>query len=164
MMQEIYQRGPIACGIAVPPGLMNYTGGIYEDKTGAKEIDHEVSVVGWGVENGTKYWLVRNSWGSYWGESGFFRVVRGVDNIAIEEECAWATPVDTWTQKKTHKTTQAEKDDPRNAPYRMTEEMKEESFLKDTKTCRRDPATVFEGGEKKSGPMAWETIDVKALP
>ena len=76
---------------------MNYTGGIFEDKTGEKDIDHEVSVVGWGVENGTKYWLVRNSWGSYWGESGFFRVVRGVDNIAIEEECAWATPVDTWT-------------------------------------------------------------------
>ena len=46
----------------------------------------------------------------------------------------------------------------------MTEQMTEESFLKDTKTCRRDPATVFEGGEKKTGPMAWETIDVSALP
>ena len=50
MKQEIYQRGPIACGIAVPPALMNYTGGIFYDKSGAKEIDHEVSVVGWGVQ------------------------------------------------------------------------------------------------------------------
>lgn len=118
MMQEIYQRGPIACGIAVPPGFLNYTGGIYEDKTGADDIDHEVSVVGWGVENGVKYWLVRNSWGSYWGENGFFRVVRGVNNIAIETDCAWATPVDTWTTKVTHKTTAEEKSDPRNDPYR----------------------------------------------
>lgn len=105
MKQEIYQRGPIACGIAVTPALMNYTGGIFEDKTGEKDIDHEVSVVGWGVENGVKYWLVRNSWGSYWGEKGFFRIVRGVDNLAIESECAWATPKDTWTNKVTHKTT-----------------------------------------------------------
>ena len=46
---------------------MNYTGGIFIDKTGAKEIDHEISVVGWGVENGVKYWIGRNSWGTYWG-------------------------------------------------------------------------------------------------
>ena len=105
MMQEIYQRGPIACGIAVPDGFMNYTGGIFIDKTGSKEIDHEISVVGWGVEDGVKYWIGRNSWGSYWGENGFFRVERGVNMIAIEEECAWATPVDTWTNKVTHKTT-----------------------------------------------------------
>ena len=49
--------------------------------------------------------------------------------IAIEEECAWATPVDTWTERKMHKTTQEEKDDPRNDPYRMTKEMTEDGFL-----------------------------------
>jgi cathepsin X len=34
MMQEIYQRGPIACGVAVPDALEKYTGGIFDDKTG----------------------------------------------------------------------------------------------------------------------------------
>ncbi len=42
-------------------------GGIYSQKVLIPEINHEVSIVGWGVENGVSYWKVRNSWGSYWG-------------------------------------------------------------------------------------------------
>jgi cathepsin X len=68
MMQELFQRGPIACGVAVPDALETYTGGIFNDTTGDTELVHAVSVVGYGVENGVKYWNVRNSWGSHWGE------------------------------------------------------------------------------------------------
>lgn len=116
-MQEIYQRGPIACGIAVPDSLENYTGGIYEDTTGDMNIVHDVSVVGYGVENGTKYWVVRNSWGTHYGEQGFVRVIRGKNNINIESDCAWATPKDTWTKPVMHKSTDEEKNDPRNKKY-----------------------------------------------
>jgi len=98
MMQEIYQRGPIACGIAVPVELDYYTGGVFCDTTGDMNIVHDISVVGYGVtEDGQKYWTVRNSWGTHWGENGTFRVCRGVNNIAIESDCSWATPKDTWT-------------------------------------------------------------------
>lgn len=114
MMQEIYQRGPIACGVAVPDALEDYTGGIYIDTTNDTDIVHDISVVGFGVENGVKYWTVRNSWGANWGEDGFFRVIRGVNNIAIESDCAWATPTDTWTNQWIHHTTQEEKDDKTN--------------------------------------------------
>ena len=87
MMQHIYQKGPIACGIAVPQDFYkNYTGGVYRDTTGNKDIVHDISIVGYGVENGTKYWLGRNSWGETWGEGGFFKVVRGENNIAIESD------------------------------------------------------------------------------
>jgi cathepsin X len=115
MMQEIAQRGPIACEIAVPDSLEAYKGGIYCDTTGDLNPVHDVEVVGYGVEaNGDKYWLVRNSWGTHWGENGFVKVCRGTNNIAIESDCAWATPKDTWTADQRHTTTQAELDDPRN--------------------------------------------------
>jgi cathepsin X len=49
MMQEIQQRGPIACGIAVPDSLEEYTGGVYCDTTGDLNVVHSISVVGYGV-------------------------------------------------------------------------------------------------------------------
>ena len=83
MMNEIYKRGPISCTIAVTEELMNYTTGVFKDKTGRKDLDHDISVVGWGVDNGVKYWTIRNSWGSYWGEGGNLRLIRGEDNLGI---------------------------------------------------------------------------------
>jgi cathepsin X len=79
MKAEIYARGPIACTIAVTTELVTYTGGIFNDTTGNLDLDHEISVVGWGVERGTPYWIIRNSWGTYWGEKGWFRLARGTN-------------------------------------------------------------------------------------
>ena len=60
MINEIYQRGPITCAIAVTEELRNYTKGIFYDKTGRVEEDHDISVTGWGEENGVKYFRVAN--------------------------------------------------------------------------------------------------------
>jgi len=95
IMAEIYARGPVSAGIDAD-GLRGYVGGIYSD-TPDFEINHIVSIVGWGTaEDGTKYWVVRNSWGQYWGEMGYFRIIRGVNSLGIEDEVAWATP-GVWT-------------------------------------------------------------------
>lgn len=161
MMQEIYQRGPIACGVAVPDALENYTSGIFHDTTGDMDIVHDISVVGYGVDtDGTKFWNVRNSWGTQFGESGLFRVIRGINNIAIESDCAWATAVDTWTDDKRHHTTEEEKKasttDWLAAPV--------EGFLdQPRKTCRSGKA-VFTEGERPPAVYAWDEIDAATIP
>jgi cathepsin X len=163
MMQEIHQRGPIACGVAVPDSLENYTGGIYEDKTGDTEIVHDISVTGFGVtDDGVKYWTVRNSWGSHWGEQGFFRVVRGTNNIAIETDCAWATPKDTWTNDERHHTTQEERDDPLNKELMKDMPEVKPKFLT-SKTCRAEKA-FFKHGARPPMKYAWDEVDEADLP
>lgn len=55
--------------------LQLYQSGIFNGHCGTK-LDHAVVVVGYGTENGKDYWIVRNSWGSGWGEEGYFRMRR----------------------------------------------------------------------------------------
>jgi len=162
MMQEIYQRGPIACGIAVPDALENYTSGVFQDTTGDMDIVHDISIVGYGVDNGTKYWTVRNSWGTHYGESGFVRVIRGINNIAIESDCAWATPKDTWSLPVKHITTDEEKNDPRNKASNSEVTPATDLFM--TKGGCRVAEAFFENGEKPLEVHSWEEIDSDTLP
>ena len=46
-------------------------------------VNHAVTVVGYGTEDGVDYWLVKNSWGSRWGDKGFIKMKRGVNMCGI---------------------------------------------------------------------------------
>lgn len=50
----------------------------YNCDSSSKSIDHAVVIEGYGTENGKDYWLVRNSWGTSWGESGYIKMKRDV--------------------------------------------------------------------------------------
>lgn len=108
MMSELVANGPLNVGIYVSDEFHAYAGGVYAetDLSVSSEwnplvpTNHAVVVVGYGrcpqtlVENdpsgcnvgqeGWPYWKVKNSWGSSWGESGYFRLLLGVDEIAVE--------------------------------------------------------------------------------
>jgi len=103
MMKEIYARGPIACAAVTTFDFMaNYTqnfgvkrDGVYIDHKNYTEadVDHIIELAGWGeTDLGTKYWVIRNSWGTYWGDAGWFKLERGVNSVLVESSCDWAVP------------------------------------------------------------------------
>ncbi|OWM83554.1 hypothetical protein CDL15_Pgr006200 [Punica granatum] len=65
-----------------------YSSGVFMGECGT-ELTHAVTVVGYGIgEDGTKYWLIKNSWGTTWGEEGYMRIAREID--AAEGLCGIA--------------------------------------------------------------------------
>jgi len=94
IMAEISTRGPVAVGIDATV-LEDYTGGIIT-KTSPSSINHIVSIVGYGTDNGVDYWIGRNSWGQYWGEKGYFRIIRNKNALGIESMVSWAVPKKFW--------------------------------------------------------------------
>merc|ERR1719411_2093808 len=76
-------HGAVVTGVAAAGPFSQYKGGIFSGCSSSAQPDHAVAVVGYGTENGVDYWLVKNSWGSSWGEKGYIRVKRGVKMCGI---------------------------------------------------------------------------------
>jgi len=76
MMEAVMQQ-PVSVAIAASSlWFQFYSKGVWSRGCG-KSVDHGVLVVGFGSENGKDYWNVKNSWGPFWGENGYFRLARG---------------------------------------------------------------------------------------
>ncbi|XVF25664.1 hypothetical protein REPUB_Repub13aG0233000 [Reevesia pubescens] len=74
---------------AAGPAFRFYSKGVFTGECGT-EVNHAVTIVGYGTsEDGTKYWLIKNSWGEKWGEGGYMRIKRDFD--APEGLCGIAT-------------------------------------------------------------------------
>lgn len=89
MQTDIIKYGPIVVGFYVyddfKPFFNATPKGIYTRKSGTSLLGgHGVTVMGWGEENGTPYWLVHNSWGEAWGDEGYFRIKRGNNECGFE--------------------------------------------------------------------------------
>jgi len=68
-------EGPVAISVAAADWAL-YMNGIFDGCSKDAVVDHAVTLFGYGEENGAKYWTVRNSWGSLWGEDGYIRLLR----------------------------------------------------------------------------------------
>uniref|UniRef100_A0A3Q2LB56 Cathepsin B n=1 Tax=Equus caballus TaxID=9796 RepID=A0A3Q2LB56_HORSE len=92
IMAEIFKNGPVEAAFTVYSDFLQYKSGVYQHVAGDMMGGHAVRILGWGVENGTPYWLVGNSWNTDWGDNGFFKILRGQDHCGIESEIVAGIP------------------------------------------------------------------------
>ncbi|XP_064087023.1 crustapain-like [Macrobrachium nipponense] len=88
LQKAVHDVGPVSvCIDAGQPSFGSYGGGVYyEPYCDTYYANHAVNVVGYGAQGGMDFWLVRNSWGTWWGEGGYIKMARNQGNM-----CAIAT-------------------------------------------------------------------------
>jgi len=92
MLEQLIQAGPYAISIdATSSEMKSYKAGVAnpagcKSGIGNNRLNHAVLLVGFGSENGQDYWKIKNSWGSTWGENGYYRIVRGSNKCGVAED------------------------------------------------------------------------------
>eukprot|EP01052_Picozoa_sp_SAG31_P014146 SAG31_NODE_869_length_11344_cov_15.137839_7_plen_585_part_00 len=99
MQQELMMHGPLEAGIELFQDFASYKSGVYTLSVNASYGGgHAVEIIGWGsdtLKSGEKidYWTVQNTYGTSWGEKGYFRIRRGTNEIGIEQEVIAGRPL-----------------------------------------------------------------------
>nr|CAX72658.1 Cathepsin L precursor [Schistosoma japonicum]CAX74801.1 Cathepsin L precursor [Schistosoma japonicum] len=85
LMNAVATIGPVS--VAINAGLSSfsmYKSGIYSDPecaSASEDLDHGVLLVGYGIEDGKPYWLIKNSWGEDWGDKGYVKILKDSKNM-----------------------------------------------------------------------------------
>jgi len=85
-------KGPVSIAIEADTRYFQlYSSGVLDSPSCGTSLDHGVLIVGYGTDSGTPYWLVKNSWGTGWGDQGYVKILRsnstddaGVCGIAMQ--------------------------------------------------------------------------------
>lgn len=113
MMSELFVHGPFVVSISNDEQLLSHKTGVFSSKSGNLnswvlngkkkpsfvKVDHSMLLVGWGEEENPrtglieKFWILQNTWGTSWGEDGYFKIRRGIDELGVESMCEAGIPV-----------------------------------------------------------------------
>jgi len=91
LMTAVYGQPVSAAVEADGQSFQFYQSGVLDDPTCGTNIDHGMTVIGWGTDATAKkdYWLLRNMWGTAWGENGYMRIVRGKNMCGVTEAASF---------------------------------------------------------------------------
>jgi len=83
-MKDALQRNILSVVVdASSMEFQTYQTGIFNSSTCGEEPNHSTNIVGWGANDTTEYWIMRNSWGTSWGEQGYMKVEIVDDGMGI---------------------------------------------------------------------------------
>jgi C1A family cysteine protease len=83
IQQLLITYGPLSACLDATP-MQSYTGGVdHPSDCDPTYIDHCITIVGYGVDSGNPFWKIKNSWGTSWGESGYYRLYRDDSNSGM---------------------------------------------------------------------------------
>jgi len=85
MVKELYANGPVSVCVDAS-NWSSYTGGLYPSSACGKSLDHCVEAEGYNTGSNSPYWIIRNSWGTSWGISGYMNLQYGVDACGVAQE------------------------------------------------------------------------------
>ena len=91
-LKAAIEKGPVSVTVeADRSAFQRYTGGILNTTACGTNLDHAITAVGWGSSNGQDYYIVRNSWGSSWGDRGYINIaaVNGRGICGIQQVSVW---------------------------------------------------------------------------
>ena len=77
---------PVSIAFEVIHSFRLYKSGVYSDSHCGQtpmDVNHAVLAVGYGIEDGVPYWLIKNSWGADWGDKGYFKMEMGKNMCGI---------------------------------------------------------------------------------
>ena len=93
LQYEIMKNGPVEAELTVYSDFFHYKSGVYQNLTNDLKGYHAVKILGWGVENGTPYWLCANSWNDEWGDHGYFKIRRDTNECDIMDNLNAGIPL-----------------------------------------------------------------------
>jgi C1A family cysteine protease len=87
-MEQANQQQPLSVAVNAEPWQF-YSGGVFKSSC-SDQLDHGVLAAGYGTDSSSgDYWLVKNSWGTSWGESGYIRLAKGNNLCGINNAASW---------------------------------------------------------------------------
>jgi hypothetical protein len=130
IMELVVSHGAVISAVTAYDEFRAYRGGLFDGCQPGQDNNHAVLVIGYGTtDDGEDYWLIKNSWGVFWGEDGYMRMKRGVKmcnigSIITGVECALMNDYEYYSSE--------EKEDPDDSSENYIEAKK---LPKDTGTC-----------------------------